>query len=152
MFSLLITVSVIYFMFKCYRFIKKSLTRPKINITNLELGQISPPEPEIVPNRNDLNTVATNPEVMNYKSYAAILISIPIFCLPTIQLHFFTEETSRVQESEFSLFWKDLLLHIFGTIIWPLINYTLNPRLRKFIISFIENYIGTCRRPTQSLT
>ena len=150
MFSLLIIVSGIYFMCKCYKFIKKSHRKNKINVTNLELRQVSPPEPEIIPNRNNLNTVATNPEVMNYKSYAAILISIPIFCLPTIQLHFFTEETSRGLESEFSLFWKDLLLHIFGTIIWPMINYSMNPRLRKFIISFIENFVGSYRRPTQS--
>ena len=78
------------------------------------------------------NVNSVNPEVTNNKSFLLILLTLPLWY--PIYLKVYHNESFII---DFNWFAIDQCIHFYGSLVWPIIVYSCNKKLRYY---FIENF------------
>ena len=77
------------------------------------------------------NVNSVNPEVTNNKSFLLILLTLPLWY--PIYLKVYHNKSFII---DFNWFAIDQCIHFYGSLVWPIIVYSCNKKLRYY---FIEN-------------
>ena len=86
------------------------------------------------------NTLALNPEIINFKSKCIIFLTVFIVCFPAIKIYYWSYANGQPEWSEFQFFSMDLSIHFALSVVGPCIVYARSAKSRSYLLKSVKDF------------
>ena len=85
------------------------------------------------------NTMALNPEIINFKSKCIIFLAVVFLCFPAIKIYYWSYQ-NQPEWSKFQFWAMDLSLHFALSVVGPFIVYARSAKSRSYLFKSVKDF------------